>query len=170
MSTLVAFGNLERPFDRMAECVLREIASMPRPVVIQAGHNLALFSRVPSFVTVFPTCGFERFGQLIAQASAVITHGGAGTIHAAASNGLRPAVFVRRGDLGEHIDNHQVEWCQRVFAAGVAEEMHDHESLRKYLSQGMFVQSDMAAARAFFDCSAMRADLQRYIRSILAGK
>lgn len=170
MSTLIAFGNLERPFDRMAQDVLREVAAMPRPVVIQAGSNQASFSDVPAYVTVFPTCGFEEFEQLIVQSTVVITHGGAGTIHAAVSNGLRPAVFVRQGALGEHIDNHQVEWCKSLFAAGLGEEMRDAQSLRQYLAQEQFTQQDEVAARKFFDCSALRQDLQGYIRGVLAGK
>jgi len=170
MSTLVAFGNLERPFGRMAMSVLGELAALPRPVIIQAGVNHASFRNMPPYVTVFPTCGFEEFEQLVTDATAVVTHGGAGTIHLAVSNGLLPAVFVRNGDMGEHIDNHQVEWCQSLFAAGLGVEMRDSGSLRHFLVRRQFAQADEVAARKFFDCSGLRADLHGYIRATLAGK
>jgi UDP-N-acetylglucosamine transferase subunit ALG13 len=97
----------------------------------------------------------------------VITHGGTGTIQAAVSRGLRPAVFVRHGSRGEHIDDHQVDWCGALFETGLAAEMHDGDSLREYLAAGQFLQPDMEAARKFFDCSALRADLHQRIRNMV---
>lgn len=170
MSTLVAFGNLERPFDRMARCVLQELNAMPGPVVIQAGASHLLFRDVPSHVSVFQTCGFDEFERLVRSARVVITHGGAGTIHAAVSCGLRPAVFVRQGILGEHIDNHQVEWCETLFSAGLGEKMLDRDSLGRYLAKGEFMQRDCREALKFFDSSVLRADLHGYIRAVLAGE
>jgi UDP-N-acetylglucosamine transferase subunit ALG13 len=168
MSTFVAFGNLEREFGRMAGAVLSARDAMPQPVVIQAGANRAAFGQAPTYVTAFSTCDFDRFDRLIAEATVVITHGGVGTIRSAVLRGLRPAVFVRQRALGEHIDDHQGEWCQRVFAAGLGVQVHDEASLRHYLAGGQFTHQDDAAARAFFDCSALRTDLHKTIRAFLA--
>jgi UDP-N-acetylglucosamine transferase subunit ALG13 len=58
----------------------------------------------------------ERFRALLADAAAVVCPGGPGAIMETRAAGLRPIVVPRRGDLGEHVDNHQLAFSR--FLAG----------------------------------------------------
>ena len=54
----------------------------------------------------------------MSEATAVVCHGGPGTIMGAREAGHVPIVVPRRSDLGEHVDDHQVRFATRVAAAG----------------------------------------------------
>ena len=51
-------------------------------------------------------------------ASAVVCHGGPGTIMLCVSLGKRPIVIPRAADRGEHVDDHQRAFSRRVAADG----------------------------------------------------
>jgi UDP-N-acetylglucosamine transferase subunit ALG13 len=49
------------------------------------------------------------------------------------ANGKRPIVMARRHDLGEHVDDHQVELARRMEASGMVTCVDDEDDLRKAL-------------------------------------
>lgn len=167
MSTFIIFGNLEKPFVRMADAVNSVLPSLPKPVIIQAGANLAYFHSGLHGVEIFKTCSYAHFSEFIAGAELVITHGGVGAAKESILNGLRPAVFVRQHRRNEHIDDHQMEWCNLLFAEGLAQECVDAESLKAFLISGKFKQDDSSAGMRFFNCDALKADLHQYIYSVI---
>ena len=59
-----------------------------------------------------------EFTKLVADATLVVTHAGAGTLIHALAAGKRPVVMPRRSDLGEHIDGHQLELAEAFAALG----------------------------------------------------
>ena len=50
----------------------------------------------------------------ILNADIIICHAGVGSILFCIKNGKLPIVFPRRKELGEHVDNHQVDFCKRL--------------------------------------------------------
>ena len=58
--------------------------------------------------------GWDRLMALLASATAVVCHGGPATIMDARSAGVRPIVVPRDPALGEHVDNHQILFSQRL--------------------------------------------------------
>ena len=170
MTSFVIFGNLERPFHRMATSIEENLAMFPKPLVIQAGANIEVFSNIPSDVEVFSLCPFKQFDEIVRGSTVIVTHGGVGSIKSAVLTGKRPAVFVRCGSLGEHIDDHQVEFCASVFRAGLAVEIHDSEGLNRFLARGRFALEDGAAGSTFFDDSKLRDEVQAYIRQHIVSQ
>jgi UDP-N-acetylglucosamine transferase subunit ALG13 len=79
--------------------------------------------------------GFERFLSFsdvcdrIRSASAVITHGGAGSTLACLQHGKHPIVVPRRPDLGEAADAHQVQLAQRLARAGMVTPVYEMAEL-----------------------------------------
>lgn len=169
MRTLIAFGNLERRFERMTRAVLAVIADMPGPVDIQAGANADAFAGLPAGCEAFGVCDFEKFDSLVKQADVVISHGGTGTIMAAIKAGRRPAVFVRLSALGEHIDDHQVDWCRSLFEMDLAQEVTGQEDLALYLRQGRFSQPVPEATLRRFAAAELKKRLHSYIRECLGN-
>jgi UDP-N-acetylglucosamine transferase subunit ALG13 len=80
-------------------------------LVVQHGNARAV-DRAESIAFLKP----ERFRELLRTANAVVCPGGPGGIMETRAAGLRPIVVPRRGDLGEHVDNHQLAFSR--FLAG----------------------------------------------------
>ncbi len=76
-------------------------------LVVQHGNARAV-DRAESIAFLPP----ERFRELLREASAVVCPGGPGAIMEARAAGRRPIVVPRRGDLGEHVDNHQLAFSR----------------------------------------------------------
>ena len=117
--TFVAVGTHNQPFTRLLELVDAAEASgaLPSPVTRQ----------------IEPTMPAEEFRENVANSEVVITHGGAGTVSLALAHGARPLVLPRREELGEHVDNHQVEMCEKLEELGliVSLERHPVEEARE---------------------------------------
>jgi UDP-N-acetylglucosamine transferase subunit ALG13 len=108
---VVTVGTHEQQFDRLVGEVdrLARIGALPDEVFCQIGYE----TREPS-VPHARMVPFGDLSQMIDEASLVITHGGPGSILPVLSAG-RPLILVpRRHAFGEHVDNHQVQFCRRV--------------------------------------------------------
>jgi UDP-N-acetylglucosamine transferase subunit ALG13 len=114
LSTFVTVGNATQAFDRLLDAARGVSASLPRPVVVQRG-----VSRIddPAWEThdYLPMQEFER---LVRESSVLIMHAGAGSVIHAVRAGKRPIVMPRRMRLGEHVDDHQVEFAEALAQAG----------------------------------------------------
>jgi UDP-N-acetylglucosamine transferase subunit ALG13 len=170
MSSFVIFGNLERPFERMAAAIKETYELFPKPLIIQAGANYGLFTDTPADIEVFHHCSFSDFSQFIQSASVIVTHGGVGAVKEAVLSGMRPAVFVRQGSRGEHIDNHQVDWCDLLFATQIAAKMWDARDLRKFLTNEVHRQQDMIAAHEFFDETKLKSAIHAFVHNAVQAR
>ena len=61
---------------------------------------------------------FDALQAAMAEAAAVVCHGGPGTILGARHLGAVPIVVPRQHRLGEHVDDHQVAFSRRLAADG----------------------------------------------------
>ena len=60
----------------------------------------------------------DAFERLVAESALVILHAGAGSVIQAIHAGKFPLVMPRRADLGEHVDDHQLEFAQELSDLG----------------------------------------------------
>jgi UDP-N-acetylglucosamine transferase subunit ALG13 len=61
---------------------------------------------------------FDELATLLDQADIIICHGGPGTISEAWARGVIPIVVPRLAKLGEHVDDHQSDFCAEIAARG----------------------------------------------------
>ena len=66
-------------------------------------------------------------------ATAVVCHGGPGTIMLALHFGRKPIVVPRQQALGEHVDDHQTVFARRLAAEGEIDLAETEESFRHLL-------------------------------------
>lgn len=102
-NVFVTLGTI-RPyrFDRLVDAVLKVLEPSDR-VTWQLGVTQR--SDLPGVAhTELPGSEMNR---LMAEADVIITHSGVGSILAALELGKSPVVAVRRGELDEHVDDHQ---------------------------------------------------------------
>lgn len=108
----VTVGTHEQQFDRLVKAVddLKLDKVINEPVYVQTGYS-----------TFEPThCDHSRFlpyaqmKEYMKVADVVITHGGPSSFIEAMAAGKVPVVVPRRGDLEEHVNNHQVDFVRTV--------------------------------------------------------
>ncbi len=140
MSTFVSVGNAIQPFSRLIDGVIAIADQLPQPVVIQYGHTTLLGS---DGINAFAFMNMDEFIAQVTSAELLIMHAGAGSLIHAIQAGKVPVVMPRLSDLGEHVDNHQVEFTSAlagnrsiVVAHSVAELLDAAEEAQKL--QGVF--------------------------------
>lgn len=108
----VTVGTHEQQFNRLIKAIdnLKFNKAIDEPVFIQTGYS-----------TYEPICcehekivPFKLMKKLMKDADVVITHGGPSSFIEAMAAGKVPVVVPRRGDLGEHVNDHQADFVRFV--------------------------------------------------------
>ncbi|MFC5177989.1 glycosyltransferase [Nocardioides taihuensis] len=114
-TVLVLVGTDHHPFDRLVawadECAQRDPGSR---WVVQHGS-----SRPPTHAEAHAFLPHDDLVTMLADADAVVCHGGPGTIMDARGLGHVPVCVPRDPALGEHVDGHQQRFASLVDRAGV---------------------------------------------------
>lgn len=121
MSALVValVGTDHHPFDRMVHWI-DAAATRYRDVQFVVQHGA---TRPPLVAEAYAYLTHERLEELLANASAVVCHGGPGTIADAREAGHVPLCVPRDPILGEHVDGHQQRFAHVVGEIGVVREI-----------------------------------------------
>ena len=104
-------GTDVHPFHRMTRWIdgwLEQGGSQRALCFMQTGT-----SEEPRLAAHYPYLGYTEMEQKVRDATAVVCHGGPGTIMLCLALGKQPIVVPRAADRGEHVDNHQ-----RAFSSG----------------------------------------------------
>jgi UDP-N-acetylglucosamine transferase subunit ALG13 len=141
---LVTVGTDHHPFDRLVRWVdawLGRAAGNPLRCLVQTGTS------APPAGQAAWTAYLEhaRLEAAMAEAVAVVCHGGPGTILGARQAGAVPIVVPRQQRLGEHVDDHQVRFARRLAAEGSVHLAESEPDLHRLLDQ---VVAEPAAFRA----------------------
>lgn len=111
MSTFVSVGNATQPFYRLLDAVRANLAALPKPLFVQYGAASDIFGPACSAAAFVD---MDEFARRVADAQLLILHAGAGSILHAARAGKVPVVMPRRASLGEHVDDHQIEFTKEL--------------------------------------------------------
>lgn len=105
-------GTHEQQFDRLVRAVdeLRRSKLIVEPVYIQTGYS----AYAPECCEHSRFLSFEEMSRKMLEADVVVTHGGPSSFIEAMAAGKVPVVVPRRGDLGEHVNDHQVDFVRAV--------------------------------------------------------
>jgi UDP-N-acetylglucosamine transferase subunit ALG13 len=76
---------------------------------------------------------FSRMQELLGEATAVVCHGGTGSVMLARYLGCKPIVVPRVKSFGENVDDHQVDFARRLRTLGEAEMAESFEELSGFL-------------------------------------
>ena len=108
---LVTVGSTQFPFARMNALIGRLSAhhNHHETIVFQYGRLAPQYYHPP--VELYPFVPQDTLLRYMKNARIIICHGGPGTIYQSLSFGKIPWVFPRRAKFGEHLTDHQVEFC-----------------------------------------------------------
>lgn len=108
----VTVGTHEQPFNRLLKVIdeLKGANLIEDEVIIQSGYSDydIKYCKNQKFFA------YSEMQELIDQANMVITHGGPATFMGVLSKGKIPVVVPRQKKFEEHVNDHQLEFCNKV--------------------------------------------------------
>jgi UDP-N-acetylglucosamine transferase subunit ALG13 len=113
---VVTVGTDHHPFDRLVHWINAWLAAHP--------EQIPEFFMQTGSTSVVPACPgsrlveVERLNAMLDDAGLIVCHGGPESIATAWARGLLPIVVPRMSRLGEHIDDHQVDFSLRLAQTG----------------------------------------------------
>lgn len=108
----VTVGTHEQQFNRLIKCVdeLKASGKIDQEVIIQTGFC----DYEPKACKWQKLFGYEEMSKLVSEADIVITHGGPASFISVLQSGKMPIVVPRKLSFGEHVNDHQVQFCSAV--------------------------------------------------------
>lgn len=108
----VTVGTHEQPFNRLIEEVdrLKGGGVFEDDVIIQRGYS----TYEPKYCTCYNLIPYEDMQKYNREARIVITHGGPASFIDVLALGKIPIVVPRQAKFGEHVNDHQLEFCREV--------------------------------------------------------
>jgi UDP-N-acetylglucosamine transferase subunit ALG13 len=122
----VTVGTHHQPFERL----LNVIGDLEQELVVQYGPGTppSGVARAEAFMS------FDTMLECFRAADKVITHAGVGSIICASREGHTPLVVPRLHELGEHVDDHQVELTRALEQRGRVIAVWEVEDLRQTIA------------------------------------
>lgn len=105
-------GTHEQPFNRLVECLdkLVDAGVINEEVIIQSGYS-TYEAKHCKCLKLIP---YQEMVKNVTDARIVITHGGPASFIMPLQFGKIPVVVPRQKRFNEHVNNHQLEFCNAV--------------------------------------------------------
>ena len=106
----VTVGTHEQPFNRLVEYMDKWASEHDEEVVIQTGFS-TYEPKKAKWQKLFP---YQEMLTKVTEARIVITHGGPSSFIMPLQIGKIPVVIPRKYEFNEHVNDHQVDFCNQV--------------------------------------------------------
>lgn len=106
----VTVGTHEQPFNRLVKYMDKWAEDHNEQVIIQTGYS----TYEPKFSTWKNFYTYQEMIEKVNEARIVITHGGPSSFIMPLQIGKTPIVVPRQYHFNEHVNNHQVEFCEEI--------------------------------------------------------
>lgn len=106
----VTVGTHEQPFNRLVKYMDEWAGTHKERVVIQTGFS----TYEPKYCKWKKLFAYQEMLRGVEKARIVITHGGPSSFIMPLQMGKIPIVVPRKEEYGEHVNNHQVDFCNQV--------------------------------------------------------
>ena len=109
----VTVGTHEQPFNRLIKEVdrLKKEGIITDEVFIQTGFS----TYEPQYCDWKKLISYSEMDNYMTHSDIIITHGGPATFMGAIAKGKKPIVVPRQEKYGEHVNDHQLEFCRTGF-------------------------------------------------------
>lgn len=109
----VTVGTHEQQFNRLIKKIdeLKEQGAIREPVFIQSGYS----TYEPEHCQWKKLLPYKEMEEKIRTAHIVITHGGPSSFISVLQAGKIPVVVPRKAEFGEHVNNHQADFTEKVY-------------------------------------------------------
>jgi len=152
---LVTVGMHTQPFDRLIRKMDEIATATDEEVVMQIGHA----TYTPRHAQHFRFTTGEEMVRLYQEARVVVAHGGASAAEVLRSG--TPLIAVPRlASLGEHIDDHQVDFVKAMERKGLARGIYDTDELQEVVLDSSLQSGPIQQDKTLI--AALRGYLQAY--------
>ncbi|HEM6112626.1 TPA: multidrug MFS transporter [Streptococcus suis] len=135
----VTVGTHEQPFNRLLEEIdrLKKDGVLTDDVFIQTGFS----TYEPKYCKWKNLLSYSEMEDYMLKADIVVTHGGPASFMDAMSKGKTTIVVPRQKKYGEHINDHQIEFCKKIVEKGYElTVIKDVSDLKNYLNESNIQQ------------------------------
>lgn len=110
----VTVGTHEQPFNRLVKAVddLKMSGKITDSVFIQTGYS----TYIPKACEYRDFISMNQMNEYMEKADVIITHGGPSSFIMALQHNKVPIVVPRLSKFNEHVNNHQVTFCDELVA------------------------------------------------------
>lgn len=137
--TFCTVGNLKKPFKRFFDLIFDSIDLLPKPIIIQCGHNKINNSSLYDFKTFYD---INEHQHIISNSQVVVAHAGAGTIFQCLQSQKKPIIIPRLGDLNEHINNHQLDLFKKLNALDLIYTSNSRDDFYNLIKKNIFTHKN----------------------------
>lgn len=130
----VTVGTDHHPFDRLITWIDAWSAKQSNDVLCLIQYGTSTPPIVAQGTDYLPR---QRLDQVMAGAGTFVTHGGPATIAQCWELGSLPIVVPRDSGFGEHVDNHQVRFAERMAGEGRIALARSESELSELLDERM---------------------------------
>lgn len=131
----VTLGTDHHQFQRLVGWVDDWLRSRKGPDVrclVQTGE-----SDVPQDERYVAYLPYPQLEAALGEADVVVTHAGSGSVLMCRRLGWRPIAVARQSRLGEHVDDHQVEFARHMAAEGYIELAETEDAFRHLVEEAL---------------------------------
>lgn len=158
----VTVGTHEQQFDRLIKYV--DELDLPEEVIIQRGYS----EYIPRNCRSEKLLPYEKMKQYTEQARIVITHGGPSSIMMPLQMGKIPIVVPRQKKFGEHVNDHQVEFVQKISGTTDIIPVYDIEKLEDIIRDYDRIASGSAEVKS--NNARFNRRLEEIVEGLFLGK
>lgn len=117
----VTLGTINFPFDRLVNSIAALLHSgmIAEEIFVQHGDTDVAIIQDHPLVTTSHKVPSAVLSEYIAQSRLVISHAGQGSTRYLAAQKVSFIIVPRLADLGEHIDDHQLDFAKNVSNLGI---------------------------------------------------
>ncbi|HGA3147636.1 TPA: glycosyltransferase [Streptococcus agalactiae] len=144
----VTVGTHEQQFNRLIKEVdrLKGTGAIDQEVFIQTGYS----DFEPQNCQWSKFLSYDNMNSYMKEAEIVITHGGPATFMNAVSKGKKTIVVPRQEQFGEHVNNHQVDFVNKVKTMYNFDIVVDIERLQNVVYEGTMNRPFLETNRSNF--------------------
>jgi UDP-N-acetylglucosamine transferase subunit ALG13 len=164
---LALVGTDHHPFDRLVGWVDTWAAAGARDVRVVVQHGSARPPAHAEGVRVLPP---DELDDLLRTATAVVCHGGPGTIAAVRAAGRLPLVITREPSRGEHVDDHQTRFVRAADREGEVRAVASEEALAAELDRALEAPETVRIVPGTRDVAATVERFGRLVDDLVAPR
>jgi len=164
----VTVGTDHHPFDRLIRWVDSWLAGDGAPAArcfVQSGATPP-----PRMAEWKAFLGGGEMETMMGRATAVVCHGGPGTIMGCRRLGIVPIVVPRRHALGEHVDDHQGAFTRMLGTRGEIELADGEEQFRATLASALRDPQAFRRAGSSIDRATVAEHFEQLIEQLVEGR
>lgn len=123
----VILGTQKEQFKRIIDYVVNSEKLKNTQVFIQNGHTKYDKNLINSNIQLLGFIEQDKFKDFVLSADYIITHGGVGSIFTGLLNNKKILAIPRLKKFDEHVDDHQIELCDKLQSLGYILEYNEQK-------------------------------------------